>query len=275
MAARTAAARWRSWLRYGGARGPGNPAGAIVLDKCDQFFVTRGDSWRQLHRTASRQSAGDRRTGQVPDDLGMGKCLPAILPRTDGGGCRLLYDRYDKHLIFAGGADGIIPVHLALRRPYPAQLQWHSPRLAQPLPDRPSQAGLVRTDTFILSIDDGLGRIDRFEVQPSSVSVLPPGILVPAKDILPAQPVPIVYMENKEKNGVLPVFLLQAGQQAVRGRTARASLGSKKFDDGESPRRRRQGRSRCKTRQLRRAGTQKGLGACDDGGNSDKQEQLR
>src|SRR5580658_1392198 len=106
-------------------------------------------------------------------------------------------------------------------------------RLVETAVDRAAQRALLRPDEFLPAVDDDLRRIDRLEIEPGGIAVLALGIPAVTEAVFPAQPVPIVHVKSKDINGLVLIFLLDAGDELIGGRAAGTTFGSKELDDGK------------------------------------------
>ncbi len=91
----------------------------------------------------------------------------------------------------------------------------------------------VVADEFITAIDDHLWRIDFGDTETSRIFLLAFGKCRGREAIVPAQTVPVidVFAENDDGAAVERALLLELREESVGGRTTRAALGSKEFDD--------------------------------------------
>ena len=84
----------------------------------------------------------------------------------------------------------------------------------------------VVADELVGSVDDHLWRVDVVHVQALAVFVLPVGVLVRGKAVVPAVVVPVVDVlaEHDDLGAIDGLFLVELRQQSVGGRAARAAL---------------------------------------------------
>ena len=95
--------------------------------------------------------------------------------------------------------------------------------------------GLARivADELVAAIDDHLRGVDAVEAEARGVEVLAVGELVGGEAVMPAELVPVidVLAEDDDVGGGDGLFVVEAGEEGVRGGTTGAALGGEELDE--------------------------------------------